>query len=90
MPINPLSFDSQVAALKAGECVSKVRPIDPTETIEAIAQALPDLRVQMRNALAQPIARAKKRCGGQYSINVGETVMPDGSMYLVGIVKRTE
>jgi hypothetical protein len=88
-PARPnLSFDSQVAALQIGESVSKVRAVDPTTTVERLPDELPEIRNQVRNACAPAVARAKQGSSAIYTVEVGDTVMPSGRLYVVAIVTR--
>jgi hypothetical protein len=82
------SFNAQIQELNPGECVSKVRPVDPTLTIARIPDELPSLRQQVRNAVTPAVTRAREATGNTYSIEVGDLQMPNGSLYVVAVVTR--
>jgi hypothetical protein len=83
------SFNAQIQELNPGECVSKVRPVDPTLTIARIPEELPSLRQQVRNSVTPAVTRAREATGNTYSIEVGDLQMPNGSLYVVAVVTRT-
>lgn len=83
------SFNSQVAELNPGECVSKVRPVDPTTPVHRLPEELPTMRSQVRNACAPAVSRAKASTGGEYTVEVGDCIMPNGTMFVVAVVTRT-
>ncbi len=85
----PGSFNSQVAELNPGECVSKVRPVEPTTSVQRLPQELPAMRTQVRNACAPAVSRAKATTGGEYTVEVGDCIMPNGTMFVVAVVTRT-
>ena len=84
------SFNSQVALLNPGESCAKVRALDPTMTVARIPEEMPAIRQQVRNATMSAVSRARESTGNQYGIQVGEAVMPDGSIYIVAIVTRKD
>lgn len=93
MPATPVSqarssFNAQVAALAPGESCAKVRPLDPEMIVSNMAHEMPALRQQVRNATMSAVSRARESTGNQYGIQVGEAVMPNGSIYIVAIVTR--
>jgi hypothetical protein len=83
------SFNAAVIGLNPGECISKVREVDPTMTVARLPDEMPSIRSQLRNACAPSVARAKEITGGTYTCEVGDVVMPGGSMYVVAVIKRT-
>lgn len=84
------SFQAQVNALAIGESVSKVRAVDPKLRISQIADELPALRQQLRNAVTPAVTRAKAAVGGSYSIEVADMPTPSGNYYVVAVVTRND
>lgn len=84
------SFNSQVLELSPGESVSKVRPLDPTITVQRLPAELPLIREQVRNSCAPAVKRAREQTGSTYSVEVGDVVMPGGSLYVVAVVTRKD
>ncbi len=85
----PGSFNAQVQELNPGESVSKVRMVDVTMTVDRLPDEMPALRQQVRNSVAPAVARAKEIVGGDYTVEVGDVVMPSGKLYVVAVVTRT-
>jgi hypothetical protein len=85
-----VSFNAQVAGLNSGESCAKVRALDPTMTVADLPDEMPAIRQQVRNATMSAVSRARESTGNQYGIQVGEAVMPDGSIYIVAIVTRKD
>lgn len=86
----PGTFNGSVAELRPGESVSKIREVDPTITVARLPDEMPAIRTQVRNACAPAVTRARETTGGRYSVEVGDVIMPSGSMYVVAVVKRIE
>jgi hypothetical protein len=84
------SFNAAVGGLSPGECISKVREVDPTMTVARLPDEMPAIRSQLRNACAPSVARAKEITGGTYTCEVGDVVMPGGSMYVIAVIKRID
>ncbi len=84
------SFNALVQELNPGECVSKVREVDSTITVARLPLEMPEIRQQARNAVAPAVSRAKAITGGTYTVESGDVVMGNGSMYVVVVVKRVE
>ncbi len=84
----PNSFNAQVADLQTGESVSKIRAIDPTTPVQRLPEELPSVRQQVRNACAPAVTRAKEQTGADYTVEVGDVVMPAGNFYVVAVVTR--
>ena len=84
------SFNAQVQELNPGESVSKVREVDPTMTVARLPFEMPEVRQQARNAVAPAVSRAKQITGGTYTVESGDVVMGNGSMYVVVVVKRVD
>lgn len=82
------SIHDQIAKLNPGECFSRARPLDPTLTVDRFRDELPAIRQQVRNSIAAPLQRAKETTGATYSVEVGDVVMPNGTMYVVAVVSR--
>lgn len=83
------SIHDQIAKLNPGECFARARPLDPTLTVDRCREELPAIRQQVRNSIAAPLRRAKETTGATYSVEVGDVVMPNGTMYVVAVVSRT-
>ena len=87
----PNSFVDQIAGLKPGESISKVRGVDPTMTVDRMPAEMPALREQVRNLCQPAMARARQVVkDANYTCEVGTMVMPAGSIFVVGVVTRTE
>jgi hypothetical protein len=84
------SFQAQVNALAIGESISRVRAVDPKMRISQIAEELPALRQQLRNAVTPAVTRAKGAVGGSYSIEVADMPTPSGNYYVVAVVTRND
>ena len=82
------SFFAQVLDLAPGDSCSRVRPVDPTTSVERLPEELPEIKQQLRNACTPAVTNAKEKTGGTYSIEVGEVVMPKGRMYVLAVVTR--
>lgn len=82
------SFYAQVFDLTPGESCSRVRPVDPTTSVERLPEELPEIKQQLRNAVTPAVTNAREKTGGTYSIEVGEVVMPKGRMYVLAVVTR--
>lgn len=87
--MNKPSFNSIVCTLGVGECASKVRQIDSKTRIKELPEFIAEIRQQQRNAITTAVSAAKAKAGGTYSIEVGDCIMPNGTMYVVGVVTRT-
>ena len=83
-----LSFDVQVRELKPGDICSKVRPVIPSTPVADLAAEMPKMRRQLRSTCMTAVTRAKKLTNAAYSVEVGDVVMPGGSMYVVAVVSR--
>jgi hypothetical protein len=84
------SFNSQVADLRPGESISKVRAVDPTITVARLPAEMPSIRTQARNAVAPAVTRAKELTGSSYTVETGDVIMPGGSMYVVVVITRLD
>ncbi len=84
------SFAAVVLDLAPGESASRVRKVDGTMSVERLTDELPELRQQMRNAIAPAVKRASEQTGRTYSVEVGEMIAPKGTLYLVAVVTRTD
>lgn len=84
------SFNSQVAELRPGESISKVRAVDPTITVARLPAEMPSIRTQARNAVAPAVTRAKELTGAAYTVECGDVIMPGGSMYVVVVITRLD
>lgn len=87
----PNSFVDQIAGLKPGESVSRVRGVDPTMAVSRIPAEMPSLRDQVRNVCQPAVSRAMQVVkDAKYTVEVGSMVMPAGSIFIVGVITRTE
>ncbi len=82
------SVHDQIAKLNPGECFSRARPLDPTLTVDRFREELHAIRQQVRNSIAAPLQRAKETTGATYTVEVGDLVMPNGSVFVVAVVSR--
>lgn len=85
-PKKSSSFQAQVLDLSPGESCSKVRAVDPSTPVGRLPDELSTLRQNLRNTIAPAIKRATDLTGHAYTAEVGETVMPGGTLYIVAIV----
>lgn len=84
------SFAELVRLLPVGKSTAKVELLDwdnlpPAGDTERLIQ----MRERLRNSLASTVNRARAYHGGLYSIEVGETCMPGGSIYITAVITRT-
>lgn len=84
------SFAELLRLLPVGKSVAKVELIDwdnlpPAGDTDRLIQ----MREKIRNSLASTINRARNANGGFYKIEVGETSMPSGSIYVTAVITRT-
>lgn len=84
------SFNQQVLELNPGESVAKVRAVDPTTPVSRLADEMPAIRDQVRNACAPAIKRAKEQTGGTYTVETGDLSTSGGGYWVIGIVTRVE
>lgn len=85
----PGSHADKISALQVDESHSYVRAVDPTMTVARIPAELPMLRQQVRNAVMPSVARARQHTGHDYRVEVGDIVMPSGTMFVVAAITRS-
>ena len=89
-PRKTVSFQAQVLDLAPGESCSRVRSVDSTMPVSRLPEELPILRQQLRNSIAPAVKRATETTGHAYTVEVGETVMPGGTLYIVAVISCKE
>lgn len=82
------SFNAQVAELSPGEVATKAQLIDKTMTVADVAANLTELRQTLRNNMTKVVQRAREATGGEYSLEVIDTLTPTGRWFLVGLITR--
>lgn len=83
------SFASVVSDLEVGESASRTHRLNDTMTLGELRDDMRELKEMLRNNTAPAVSAARRNTGGTYTIEVGETIMPGGSIYLVVVVSRT-
>lgn len=84
------SMSEQIRLLNVGQCCAKVEPLrfnTPSGHNDVIS--LRDMRDSLRNSLSSAIVRAMQTTNGTYSIEISETSMPSGNIYVTAVVTRT-
>lgn len=84
------SMSEQIRFLGVGQCCAKVEPLrfnTPSGHNDVIS--LRDMRDSLRNSLSSAIVRAMNFTNGTYSIEISETSMPSGNIYVTAVVTRT-
>lgn len=89
-PRKSSSFQAQVLDLEPGDSCSRVRAVDSTMPVSRLPEELPILRQQLRNGIAPAVKRAGESTGRGYAVEVGETVMPGGTLYIVAVITCKE
>lgn len=82
------SFAGQVEELEVGECCSRIQQLDPNMTMLEFAQQSSELKATLRNNVAPSVRGARKRTGGDYTIEVTTAVTTPGMVYLLAVVTR--
>lgn len=82
------SFAAAVADLEVGQCTSRVTRVDPALTVYQLTTVLREMKDALRNNISSTVAAAKRKTDGAYSVELGDVVMPGGSMYVVAVVTR--
>ena len=85
------SFAELVRLLPVGKSTAKVELLDwdnlpPAGDTERLVQ----MRERLRNSLSSTINRARTHNNGTYTIEVGETCMPGGSIYVTAVITRVK
>jgi hypothetical protein len=83
------SFAAAVLDLEPGQSASRVHRVNPDMTVGEFTEQLKDIKEMMRNNVTYAVTAAKRRTMGTYCIEVGEVVMPGGTLYVVVVVSRT-
>lgn len=88
-PRRTASFNAQVRDLGVGESVCKMRPVDPTCSVERLSAELPLMREQVRNSTTPAVTAAKREIpGSRYSIEVSDLLTPSGRLFVCAVVTR--
>lgn len=85
-----VSFNAQIRRLSIGQNIARAEALDGTLPAQDLANLMPDLRQAFRNRVQPHVSRAKKKTGGNYTVEVGNVAMWQGNQYLVAVVTRTE
>lgn len=85
----PGSFNALVADLAVGETASQAKQIDGDLTITEVANSLAVMRQELRNNITKVVARAKEATGGEYTVEVIDTLTHARNWFLIALVTRT-
>lgn len=82
------SFAAVVADLEVGESASRTHYLNPDMTLAELARDIHEMKAMIRNNAQPAVVAARKRTGGQYRVESGETISQAGNVYLLVIVTR--
>lgn len=85
---NTVNLMAQVSALDIGQCCSRVERVSVDMTLKEFMDQSTEMKNALRNNMAPSVRGAKKKTGGDYSIEVTNCVTTPGQLYIVGIVTR--
>lgn len=85
---NTVNLMAQVSALDIGQCCSRVERVPVDMTLKEFMDQSTEMKNTLRNNMAPSVRGAKKKTGGDYSIEVTNCVTTPGQLYIVGIVTR--
>lgn len=83
------SFAAVVTDLEVGESASRTHYLNPEMTLADLARDIHEMKAMIRNNAQPAVVAARKRTGGQYRVETGETISQGGNVYLLVIVTRT-
>jgi hypothetical protein len=83
------SLTSQIANLPVGECVSKARRVPGNLTLSTYADSAIEANEKLRSSVGSCVRSAKERSGGEYTIEIGDLLTTQRSLYLVAVITRT-
>lgn len=84
------SFAAVVTDLEVGQHASRVVRVDPNMKVGELTEGLRVIKDTLRNAISSTVAAAKRRTSGTYSIELGDVVMPGGSIFVVAVITRLD
>lgn len=82
------SMASVIADLEIGETASRAQRVDPTTTLTDYAEQYAELRESLRNNVAPSVRQAKARTGGEYSIEIVDTLTQNRALFIIALVTR--
>lgn len=82
------SFASVISDLDVGETASRAVRVDQSLTLAEYTERYAALREALRNNVAPSVRQAKLRTGGEYSVEVVDTLTPSRSLFIVALVTR--
>ena len=83
------SFAAVVSDLQVGESASRVHHLNQQMTLAEMQRDMREMKAMITNNVRPSITVAKKRTGGEYRVETGETITTAGRVYLLVIVTRT-
>ena len=83
------SFAAVVSDLEVGESASRTHFLNQDMTLADLARDMAEMKAMIRNNAQPAVVAARKRTGGQYRVESGETITQGGNVYLLVIVTRT-
>jgi hypothetical protein len=85
--IRVASLAQQIADLEVGKTVAQAERL---EGDEATKEAIQSTIERLRNAIAPAVARAKKRSGGNYTVETATSFTRTLDLLVVAAITRTE
>lgn len=82
------SFAAVVSDLAIGESASRTHMLNDSMTLAQMRQDMSEMKAMISNNVRPSVAVAKKRTGGEYRVETGETITTGGRVYLLVIVTR--
>lgn len=86
----PASAITQIAALKPGEHWARVATPPAGMPLKDFAAESGEMREALRNLVNSSLRHAKAKTGGTYSVETGDFISSNRTLYLVCVVTRLE
>jgi hypothetical protein len=84
--VRQASLAQQIADLEVGKTVSQAERLDGDEATKEVIQ---ETITRLRNLISPAVARAKKRSGGEYTVEVGKFDTRSLDIIVVAAITRT-
>lgn len=82
------SFNAQVTELDTGEVATKAELIPSSLTLAEVATVVAAKRQAIRNNMTKVVQRARETTGGEYTLEVTDTITAGGNWFVVGLITR--
>lgn len=82
------SFNAQVVDLSAGETASRAVRIDDSLTVAHARDIVTETKENMRNNLKKVTQRARETTGGEYVLEVTDTLTNSRNWFVIGLITR--